>query len=194
MTADHKSDDTRATLGSDRSLAEDRRADGPMHNRGFRHVLDLRPGEIGLIGSAGAVGGALEVVMGRRLVARFGAAHMAWAWASWAWPFVLLLPLAQPGWSTLLFPLGWFVVSAGILVYNVSQVSLRQTITSEALLGRMNATLRFLGFGSAPVGRDRWWADRTSAWTAGGDVGGRSRGPLRSRPAVLAPTGGGGDR
>ena len=41
---------------------------------------------------------------------------------------------------------------AGIVVYNVSQISFRQAITPERLLGRMNATMRFLVWGTMPLG------------------------------------------
>ena len=42
---------------------------------------------------------------------------------------------------------GW-----GAVVYNVNQVSLRQAITPNALMGRMNATMRFLVWGTIPIG------------------------------------------
>jgi hypothetical protein len=38
------------------------------------------------------------------------------------------------------------------VVYNVNQVSLRQAITPESMLGRMNATMRFLVWGTIPIG------------------------------------------
>jgi predicted MFS family arabinose efflux permease len=38
------------------------------------------------------------------------------------------------------------------VVYNIQQVSLRQTITPERLQGRMNATMRFLVWGTIPLG------------------------------------------
>jgi hypothetical protein len=37
-------------------------------------------------------------------------------------------------------------------VYNVNQVSLRQALTPDQLLGRVNATNRFLVWGCAPLG------------------------------------------
>lgn len=37
-------------------------------------------------------------------------------------------------------------------VYNVNQVSLRQRITPDRLLGRMNASMRFLVWGTMPIG------------------------------------------
>jgi hypothetical protein len=40
----------------------------------------------------------------------------------------------------------------GNVVYNVNQVSLRQVITPNRLLGRMNASMRFLVWGTIPLG------------------------------------------
>ena len=40
----------------------------------------------------------------------------------------------------------------GAAVYNITQVSLRQTITPDRMLGRMNATMRFLVWGTLPLG------------------------------------------
>jgi hypothetical protein len=37
-------------------------------------------------------------------------------------------------------------------IYNVNQLSLRQAICPERLLGRMNATMRFLVWGTMPIG------------------------------------------
>ena len=37
-------------------------------------------------------------------------------------------------------------------VYNINQVSLRQAITPDRLQGRMNATMRFLVWGTMPLG------------------------------------------
>lgn len=42
--------------------------------------------------------------------------------------------------------------SAGVVIYNVTQVSFRQRLCPERLLGRMNATMRFLVWGTMPVG------------------------------------------
>jgi predicted MFS family arabinose efflux permease len=51
-----------------------------------------------------------------------------------------------------------FLVAGGIIgaatsvIYNVNQVSLRQAITPERMLGRMNATMRFIVWGTIPIG------------------------------------------
>jgi predicted MFS family arabinose efflux permease len=51
-----------------------------------------------------------------------------------------------------------FLIASGIIgagtsvIYNVNQVSLRQAITPERMLGRMNATMRFIVWGTIPIG------------------------------------------
>jgi MFS family permease len=40
----------------------------------------------------------------------------------------------------------------GGVVYNINQVSLRQSITPERMQGRMNATIRFVIWGTIPIG------------------------------------------
>ena len=48
--------------------------------------------------------------------------------------------------------LGLFVSSAANPVYNITQVSLRQSIIPLRLQGRMNASMRFLVWGTIPLG------------------------------------------
>ena len=51
-----------------------------------------------------------------------------------------------------------FVAASGFLgglagaIYNINQVSLRQAITPERMQGRMNATMRFIVWGTIPFG------------------------------------------
>jgi predicted MFS family arabinose efflux permease len=65
-----------------------------------------------------------------------------------------LVPLASgpPEVAALTLATGFFVVSLGGPLYNINQVSLRQAITPHRLLGRMNATMRFLVWGTMPIG------------------------------------------
>jgi MFS family permease len=62
------------------------------------------------------------------------------------------------------------------VVYNVNQVSLRQAITPERLQGRMNATMRFIVWGTIPIGvilggaLGTWLGLRETIWV--GTIGG----------------------
>jgi hypothetical protein len=55
-------------------------------------------------------------------------------------------------WSMLAIMAGQFISFIGVIVYNVNQVSLRQAIVPLRLQGRMNATMRFLVWGTIPLG------------------------------------------
>lgn len=53
-------------------------------------------------------------------------------------------------------PIAWlmgsmFVVAWAVVVYNVTQVSFRQRLCPRHLLGRMNASIRFLVWGTMPL-------------------------------------------
>ena len=67
-------------------------------------------------------------------------------------PFGLLTAIAQPGWTLWLAAFGFGTMMFGAVVYNIAQVSFRQGLTPERLLGRMNATMRFLVWGTMPLG------------------------------------------
>ncbi|HZY94531.1 MAG TPA: MFS transporter [Candidatus Bathyarchaeia archaeon] len=54
--------------------------------------------------------------------------------------------------SILLMIAGNFVTFIGVVVYNINQVSLRQAIVPIRLQGRMNASIRFLVWGTIPAG------------------------------------------
>jgi predicted MFS family arabinose efflux permease len=47
---------------------------------------------------------------------------------------------------------GVVVGEFGTTIYDISQLSLRQAVTPTAMLGRMNATVRFVNWGPIPVG------------------------------------------
>ncbi|HVH14873.1 MAG TPA: MFS transporter [Candidatus Angelobacter sp.] len=55
-------------------------------------------------------------------------------------------------WNIIAIMAGQFVISIGVVVYNINQVSLRQALVPIRLQGRMNATMRFLVWGTIPLG------------------------------------------
>jgi MFS family permease len=66
----------------------------------------------------------------------------------------LLIPLAS-GPLLIAVPLliaAQFLIGLAFVVYNVNQISLRQAITPDRLLGRMTATIRFMVWGTLPFG------------------------------------------
>jgi hypothetical protein len=53
---------------------------------------------------------------------------------------------------TFLVGAGFFLGGAGVTVVVVASTSLRQSITPDRLLGRMNATMRLASYGAIPLG------------------------------------------
>jgi MFS family permease len=114
--------------------------------------LGLNEASLGLIFSAGAVGGLLGALTTTRLTRWVGEGRAiplsALCWA----PLATLTPLAAvlPPVPTLV--LGSAGASYLIVVYNVTPVSFRQRLGPKPLLGRMNASVRYLVWGPMPLG------------------------------------------
>lgn len=116
------------------------------------NVVGITPGVMGLLFSVAGVGGLVGAALVGPMSRWAGSARTIWLSSLLTTPFILLVPLAAQGWRLGLYAFAWFVVSVGIVVYNVSQVSFRQAITPDHLLGRMNATMRFIVWGTLPLG------------------------------------------
>ena len=68
-------------------------------------------------------------------------------------PTFLLVPFAPHGHAALAVIVPALVVGSFTdVVYNIAQVSLRQAITPERIQGRMNSVMRFIVWGTIPLG------------------------------------------
>lgn len=114
--------------------------------------LGLSAGVIGTVLAFGGVGGVLGAVVVDRAVARLGQGPALWAGTLAAGLAGALLPLGADDWRLALVCLGQAVSGFATVVYNVSQVSFRQAVTPPQLLGRVNATGRFVVWGTMPFG------------------------------------------
>jgi hypothetical protein len=114
-------------------------------------VVHATPATIGLVFAAGSVGGVLAALLASP-VARWIGGVRATLIGIFATAGGLLVPLATPGIGVLFFAGGLLVSSFGAIVYNINQVSFRQRLCPERLLGRMNATMRFVVYGVLPLG------------------------------------------
>jgi MFS family permease len=114
--------------------------------------LGLSGSVVGLVFSVGAVGGIVGAVTAARIARTLGEGRtiplsaVAFAAAG------TTVPLASLGAPVPLLLGGWFLESFAVIVYNVTQVSFRQRLCPPGLLGRMNASVRFIVFGTMPVG------------------------------------------
>ncbi|GGL39255.1 hypothetical protein GCM10014719_45430 [Planomonospora parontospora subsp. antibiotica] len=115
-------------------------------------LLDVGPVGYGLLLAAAPAGWLAGALLAPRAAARFGVGPAMYGGAALAAAAVLLAPLAGRGWALAPFALGNALNGVGAAVFSVNQLSYRQRITPERLLGRMNASMRFLMWGAAPVG------------------------------------------
>lgn len=116
--------------------------------------LGLDEAAYGTVLSAGAVGGLLGAAVSDRLARRVGEGRIIPLSALAFVPGTALTPLAatMPVPPQLTLIAGGFCFSFSVVVYNVAQVSFRQRLCPPALLGRMNASVRFIVWGAMPLG------------------------------------------
>ena len=114
--------------------------------------LDLSESTLGLVFSAGAVGGLVGAVTAARFARWVGEGRSIPLSVLVAVPFAVLVPLADLGAPVPLLVVSQFGFSWVVVVYNVTQVSFRQRLCPPALLGRMNASVRFIVYGTMPLG------------------------------------------
>jgi len=115
-------------------------------------TLGLTPSLIGVIFAGGALGAVLGAVTSSRVVARLGLGKTIVVSAFVSGVPVGLEALAYPSNALILMIALMFVGGFLMVVYNVNQVSLRQSITPDNLQGKMNATMRFIVWGVFPAG------------------------------------------
>lgn len=117
--------------------------------------LGLGAGALGLVYSVAAAGGLLGAVAAPRLAKLTGEgaliplASLASAVFLTAMPLSVLMP--DNAWALILLVIGEAGLSFCSLVYNVMQVTMRQRVCPPRLLGRMNASIRFLVYGVLPL-------------------------------------------
>jgi len=114
--------------------------------------LVLSPPAIGVVIAAGSVTVMIGAALTPRLSRRVGSARIIWVSLAVTGPIALLGPLAQPGWSVALLIVSTAAGEFGQIVYAITNVSLRQRLCPENMLGRVTATMRFLIMGSFPLG------------------------------------------
>jgi MFS family permease len=143
-------------------------------------VLHVRPALTGLVVATAAVGGIAGGVFAGRLARRIGSARIIWVSAVVFAAPQIVGAAAWRGWGVLLFSLGLGIGYFAAVVYNVAQVSYRQAVTPPELMGRMNAAVRWIVWGTMPVGgvlggalgtligvRPTLWLAFIGCWAAG---------------------------
>jgi MFS family permease len=125
---------------------------------------------IGVLTSLGAIGGVAGALSCGVLRRWIGSARLIWLSLTVAAPLALLIPVTFPGPGLACYAVGLFALSFGGVVYNVHQASFRQLLCPHRLLGRMNATIRFIVWGTIPLGGllggalGSWLGNRAALW------------------------------
>jgi MFS family permease len=145
-------------------------------------IVHVRPAEVGLLIAVGSLGGIVGGVLSGRLSAWIGTARIIWISILTFGALTLVMPLTAPGWRLVLFPIAGFSMTFTGVVYNIAQLSYRQLITPRELLGRMNAAIRWIVWGTLPLGgliggvlggagvlgvRPTLWISVIGGWAAG---------------------------
>ncbi|MFE6844275.1 MFS transporter [Streptomyces sp. NPDC057686] len=115
----------------------------------FVRELGLSPAALGLFWAAGGTGLLLGARLARPFAARVGYGR---ALVLSLTPATLMVPLLDRGVWLWVSGAGWLLAMMKIGSNNVLGVSLRQHLTPHALLGRMNATFRFMLTGALALG------------------------------------------
>ncbi|MFQ1003992.1 MFS transporter [Modestobacter sp. SSW1-42] len=149
--------------------------------------LGLSEATLGLVFSLGAVGGLLGAATAARFARRVGEGRSIPLSAVVFAAAGVFVPLAAVGAPVVLLTTGWFVLSWATVVYNVTQVSFRQRLCPPRLLSRMNASVRFIVFGTMPVGGllggvlGEWLGVLPALWVAA------AGGAVACLPVLLSP-------
>ena len=114
--------------------------------------LGQPPAVVGLVLAAGSLSGVLGALSAGRWIRLLGQGRTIVAVPLTTGPLALALPLATQGAGLAWFAVGMAAVGYGGVAYNVAQVSFRQSVCPDRLLSRMNASIRFLVWGTIPFG------------------------------------------
>jgi MFS family permease len=119
-------------------------------------VLGLGPQTLGFVWALGALGGLAGALLTRRIVVVVGEGRTIPLSILVGGLFGVGVPLAAlpsgavaPTALLAAATVGWWGTT---VVYNITQVSFRQRLCPPALLGRMNASVRFIVWGTVPIG------------------------------------------
>ncbi|MFL5913024.1 MAG: MFS transporter [Gaiellaceae bacterium] len=113
------------------------------------HLSSVQLGAVFAVGSVGSIAGALAA---NRLQRRFGVGPAIVTYAVVFSAAGLAFPLAPRSSPLPALMAGMAVFGFAGVAYNITQVSLRQAITPERLQGRMNAAMRWIVWGTIPLG------------------------------------------
>jgi MFS family permease len=115
-------------------------------------TLGLSVSLIGVVISCANVGFVIGALTTGWTTKRLGIGPAIVASAAIVGASVILIPASPQSFPVPLLVVGLMLYSYGGVVFNITQISLRQAITPDRLQGRMNAVMRFVLWGAIPLG------------------------------------------
>jgi MFS family permease len=143
--------------------------------------LHLSAVEVGAIFGVGSLGSVVGALYADRMQKRLGIGRAIVVGAFASSVAGVAVPLAPRSFPLPVLMAGQLVFGFAVVSYNIAQVSYRQAITPERLQGRMNAAMRWVVWGTIPLGDivggsiGQWAGLRMALWV----------GALGSVPAFL---------
>jgi len=117
--------------------------------------LDISVGVWGLMMSVASVGGLLGAMSASKLMKLIGEGQLIVYSAVASGLVFLVIPIVaflSHDLAPWILTVVEFCISFLVLTYNITQVSARQRLCPKPLLGRMNASIRFMVWGVMPIG------------------------------------------
>ncbi|MEB3369512.1 MFS transporter [Saccharopolyspora mangrovi] len=114
--------------------------------------IGLTPGEVGLLSSIGPLGAVTAALTTSAIARRIGQARLMLLGVVGLGAGMLLVPLTRPGPHLAWFAVGGLISGFCLISVNIVEASFRQALCPDHLLGRMNATMRFMLRATAPFG------------------------------------------
>ena len=114
--------------------------------------LDLSAATIGIALAIGNLGTLASALTAKRIGERLGVGRTILLASCLFGPGTLLIAFAPEAYALPLIVLAMIVIGFGGILYNVTAISLIQAITPDRILGRANASRRFVVWGVVPLG------------------------------------------
>ncbi len=114
--------------------------------------LGLSAATIGVVFSLGSVGTLIAAVTARRISDRLGVGRTIVVAALLFGPATMLIAVAPKDLAIPFIVASTFVLGFGAILFNITGISLIQAITPDRMLGRANASRRFVVWGVIPFG------------------------------------------
>ncbi|MDQ3672844.1 MAG: MFS transporter [Gemmatimonadota bacterium] len=134
--------------------------------------LEMSPALLGITFSLGNLGSLAAALTTSRISSRLGVGQTILSMSILFACALLLVPTATKSTALPFLAAYGIIFGFGAVAYNITQVSFRQAICPERLQGRMNAAIRFLVWGTMPIGAllggalGTWIGLRPALWVA----------------------------